>query len=182
MTASPASSGTLRSGRFSWRATNARRDTDNADMMVDPWVIWILIAATLLLVDLFVVGGTDGLRLTFTVMAVAGAIAAWAVPGSVPMQLGIAAITGLLALPLLLWLFRRATRGDAGASHDDPRIRERVLAVEARNGTIGVVFLGDFFPARHIDGGQLQPGEHVRIQHFEGITAVVAPERPETSQ
>ncbi|SEP11114.1 NfeD family protein [Aquisalimonas asiatica] len=145
-------------------------------MIVDPWVIWILVAATLLLVDLFIVGGTDGLRLTFTVMAVAGAIAAWVVPESVPTQFGVAAVTGMLALPALLWLFRRSTRGKAGAGHDDPRVRERVLSVETRDRTTGVVFLGDFFPARRADGGLLQPGDRVRIRHFEGITAVVEPE------
>ncbi|MFV8835130.1 NfeD family protein [Aquisalimonas sp.] len=148
-------------------------------MIVDPWVIWILVAAALLLVDLLIVGGTDGLRLTFTVMAVAGAVAAWVVPDSVPAQFGVAAVTGVLALPLLLWLFRRSTRGEAGAGHDDPRVQERVLSVEMRDSTAGVVFLGDFFPARRADGGHLHPGDRVRIRRFEGITAVVEPEHPD---
>ena len=144
-------------------------------MPVDPWVIWVVIAAILLMVDLFIIGGTDGLRLTWTVMALAGAGAAWAAPDSIATQLVTAALVGLVTLPVLLWLFRRATSGEAGASHDDPRLQERVVTVEQRDTTTGIVFLGDFFPARHVEGAPLRSGDRVRIQRFEGITAVVAP-------
>ncbi len=141
---------------------------------MEPWMWWFIAFLALLIIDLLVIGGSGGFLLALAVMA-AGGLVATLFGASFTGQLLTAIITGLLALPLLLWAFARMAKGRAGDSHgDDPRLAEPVEVVE-KNGTLGVTFLGDFFPAQHAERAALNPGDVVVIERFQGITAVVRP-------
>ena len=144
---------------------------------MQPWLWWLLGALALLFVDLLVIGGSGGFLLAFAVMAVAGLCAALAGLG-LAWQFTAAALVGLLVMPLLLWLFGALARGSPKSGHDDPRMDSTPVFVSERAGSIGVVFLGDFFPARALDNTPLTLGEEVVIDHFQGVTAMVRRPQP----
>ncbi|QIT56528.1 hypothetical protein HC341_15785 [Aquisalimonas sp. 2447] len=141
---------------------------------LDPWLWWLLAALALLIIDLLVIGGSGGFLLALAVMAFAGLIAAL-VGASLVVQMATAAVTGIVALPVLLWAFGAMAKGSPETGNDDPRLRTTPAVVTEHNGQLGVYFLGDFFPARHTDNSALVEGEEVLIDHFQGITAMVRP-------
>ena len=141
---------------------------------LDPWLWWLLAALALLIIDLLVIGGSGGFLLALAVMALSGLIAAL-VGASLVAQLATAAVAGIVALPLLLWLFGAMASGAPESGYDDPRLRSTPVVVTEKGGQLGVYFLGDFFPARRTDNASLAPGEEVLIDHFQGITAMVRP-------
>ena len=141
---------------------------------LDPWLLWLLAALALLIIDLLVIGGSGGFLLALAVMAFAGLIVAL-VGASLVVQMATAAVTGIVALPVLLWAFGAMARGAPETGNDDPRLRSAPVVVTEKGGQLGVYFLGDFFPARRTDNGALVQGEEVLIDHFQGITAMVRP-------
>ena len=141
---------------------------------LDSWLWWLLAALALLIIDLLVIGGSGGFLLALAVMALAGLIAAL-VGASLVVQLATAAVTGIVALPVMLWAFGAMAKGSPETGNDDPRLRTTPVVVTEEGGQLGVHFLGDFFPARRTDNASLAEGDEVFIDHFQGITAMVYP-------
>ncbi len=141
-------------------------------MAISTWQIWLLIGLLLAAAELM---GASFILVALGVTAFVVALATALYPGmSVPAQLLLFAATGLALVPGFVYQFRRWHRsrastmaGEAGGDASP------TLAVETDGRRPGVRLHGDFFPAEARDGGELVVGEHVRIHHFEGITARV---------
>ncbi len=134
-------------------------------MELDPWSIWLLVALVMLALEVALMGGAGGLLLAWGVMAFAAMLAALG-GASVTMQLVTAGVAGVIAMPAVIWMFRRTTEGVAGAT----TVRARITR---RNGRLGVLVRGDFFPAEHVNGRELQEGDEVIVKDYKGLTALV---------
>lgn len=140
----------------------------NVDL--DPWSIWLLISLVLLAIEIMLVGAAGGLLLAWSLMAFAAMLAALG-GANLTMQLVTAGVVGLVAMPAMIWMFRRTTEGVAGATTVKARITRR-------HGKLGVVVRGDFFAAEHADGRELHEGEEVIVQDYKGLTALVRHAEP----
>ncbi|WP_290652554.1 hypothetical protein [Aquisalimonas sp.] len=129
------------------------------------WAIWLMLGIGLLVMEVALMGGGGGLLVAWALMCSAAMVAAL-LGASLTEQLITAGVVGLLAMPGFVWLFRQATQAGAGEATTPTR-------VTARNGSLGVVVRGDFFRARHVDGRELQEGEKVLVERYEGLTAIV---------
>lgn len=144
------------------------------------WQLWLIVALLVLVFDLVVLGGlmSGGGGITLIVAGGAfGAAVAAAFGAGLSGQV-IGGVAGMIvAIGLVFWIGRHWVRGGDDNLHtQDVRAPRQVLVVEQRGARLGVSLLGDFYPARSVSGeGVLQAGERVRIQRFEGITAVVTP-------
>lgn len=134
-------------------------------MDLDPWSIWFLVALVLLALEIVLMGAAGGLLLAWSLMAFAAMLAALGGAG-LTMQLVTAGVVGLVAMPAMIWMFRRTTEGVAGATTVKARITQR-------HGKLGVVVRGDFFTAEHRDGRALREGDEVIVEDYKGLTALV---------
>lgn len=144
------------------------------------WQLWLIVALLVLVFDLVVLGGLmsggGGITLIVAGGAFGAAVAAALGAGLSGQVLG--GVAGMIvAAGLVFWIGRYWVRGGDDNLHtQDVRAPRQVLVVELRGERLGVSLLGDFYPARSASGdGLLQVGERVRIQRFEGVTAVVTP-------
>lgn len=148
--------------------------------IVDPWVIWLAAALILFALDILVAGGASGFLLLFSLMTLAGAIAAM-LGLSLNVQIAFAVVSGLVFLPVVLYIMRRITRGQR-AQNNDGRLASEVFTLEQDGSRLSVKALGDTYPVKaevgH-DPSDLAVGTKVRILRFEGITAIVRPDTAE---
>ncbi|WP_018869312.1 MULTISPECIES: NfeD family protein [unclassified Thioalkalivibrio] len=146
---------------------------------LDPWQIWLLAALLILIIDLAILGGlmSGGGGITLVLAGGAlGAMVAAAFGAELAGQLSAGVVGMILAGALAFWVGRRWAGRPQQGPPDDPRVRNEILHLEPYNGGLGVRVLGDAYPARPEDPQQtLQEGDAVRIQRFQGITAVVRP-------
>ncbi len=142
-------------------------------MDVSMWQVWLIIGLLLFLVDIFVAGGASGVLLVLALAAVGGMIGAL-LGLDLTWQLAFASVAGIASVPAVIVLLRRMTRGGSGHNVTDSRITDQTFEVIRQRDRLGVRVLGDFFPARAIDGAELHEGQRVRVERFEGIVAVVA--------
>ncbi|MCP1673228.1 membrane protein implicated in regulation of membrane protease activity [Natronocella acetinitrilica] len=139
------------------------------------WQLWLIIGLLLLLADVFVAGGASGVLLVLGLGALGGMVGA--LLGLEPTgQIMTAVVASVVSLPFVVWMLRRATRGNSGNSITDPRIANSDFEVIEQRGRLGIRVLGDFFPVRTVDGSAVQVGDKVRVDRFEGIVAVVKPQ------
>lgn len=110
-------------------------------------------------------GGAGGLFLAWALMAMAAMVAAL-LDATIVGQLITAGVVGLVAMPSVIWLFRRATEGGAGEAVTP-------TAITFHNGKAGVFVRGDFFQAHHEDGRELREGDSVLVVRYKGLTAIV---------
>ena len=134
-------------------------------MELDPWLLWLLLGAVLLAAEIAFMGGAGGLLLAWALMSAAAMVAALG-GASLTGQLISAAVAGLIAMPTMVWLFRRATQAGAGEATTP-------TSVVIHDRKAGVIVRGDFFPARHEDDRELTEGERVLVVRYQGLTAIV---------
>ena len=141
-------------------------------MAIATWQIWLLIGLLLAAAELL---GASFILVALGVTALVVAVATAMYPEmGIAAQLLLFALAGVVLVPGFVYQFRRWHRSPAspiaGQGGPDPG---PVVTVEAGRERVGVRLHGDFFPAEASDGQPLRPGERVRIDHFEGITARV---------
>ncbi len=140
-------------------------------MDIHAWQLWLIFGILLLLADLLLAGGGSGVLLILGLAALGGMGAA--LSGLDPTgQLLTAAVVGVVSLPPVAWMLRRR-RNDSRNSITDPRAAMSRFEVVEFTGRRGVRILGEFYAVRSVDGTELHPGDVVRVEHFEGIVAVV---------
>lgn len=147
---------------------------------VDLWQFWLIAALGILIFDLLILGGlmSGGGGVTLIVAGGAfGAAMATAFGADLSGQF-VGGVFGMIVMAgFVFWIGRHWVRGDDdNLRTQDVRADREILVIEEREGRVGVVFLGDFYPARpDTDEHILKTGDRVRVLRFEGITAVVTP-------
>ncbi|WP_018871822.1 NfeD family protein [Thioalkalivibrio sp. ALJ16] len=150
-------------------------------LSLDPWQYWLVLAVTILVLDLLLFGGLMSGGGGVTLILAGGALGA-IIPAAFGADMTgqiLGGIAGMIVMGVFVfWVGRRWVRGDdRNLSGQDVRAGREILQVEDRDGRLGVTLLGDFYPARpESENAVLHNGERVRLVRFEGITAIVTPE------
>ena len=133
------------------------------------WLVWVGLAALLLLIDLAVTGAQ-----LFLVGAAVGAFAAAfaaTLGGSVEVQAWTMLIGTAFATPPILML---RPRGKARNRHREAGWAEgKVAEVVEWGGRHGIYLEGDFYRVRYEDGKSPQTGQRVRVDRMESTMAIV---------
>ena len=133
------------------------------------WLVWVGLAALLLLVDLALTGAQ-----LFLVGAAIGAFAAAfaaSLGGSMEVQAWTMLIGTALATPPILML---RPRGNARNKHREAGWAEGKTAEVVEWGDrYGIYLEGDFYRVRYVDQSIPQTGQRVRVQRMESTTAIV---------
>lgn len=143
-------------------------------MTVAAWQIWVLAGLLLALAELF---GAQFVMVALgaAALVVGAVVALW--PGlSLNGQLALFAVLAAAFIPALIVLYRRTrTRRAAGLVGESGAYLDRRFTVIRRDGRLGIVVDGDFYPASLSDDRPPPEGAAVRIEGFRGITALVVP-------
>ncbi|WP_019627872.1 MULTISPECIES: NfeD family protein [Gammaproteobacteria] len=150
-------------------------------LSLDPWQYWLILAVTILVLDLLLFGGLMSGGGGVTLILAGGAFGA-IIPAAFGADMAgqiLGGIAGMIVMGVFVfWVGRRWVRGDdRNLEGQDVRAGREVLQIEDRDGRLGVTLLGDFYPVRPESADYaLSEGERVRLIRFEGITAIVSPQ------
>lgn len=143
---------------------------------IQPWVIWLALALILFALDIVIAGGASGFLLMFALMAVTGTVVAM-LGFDLNLQILLALLSAVAIVPAVLIGMRKVTDGRR-ARNPQGRIANETFSVEQQGDRLVVKALGDTYPVKTEQGegsDALKPGSKVKIQRFEGITAIVRP-------
>lgn len=143
-------------------------------MSINPWQAWLVFALLLLLADVFLVGGSSGVLLILA-LAATGGMAAALLGLDQAGQVASAAIIGIIATPVVIWILRRVASQSSASARTDSRVANRTFEIVRQRDRLGIRVFGEFLPARTVDGSNPPLGQEVRVERFEGIHAVVSP-------
>lgn len=138
------------------------------------WHLWIIAAIGFALAELL---GAEFVLLGFAAAALIGAAVAGLTAAGVSAQITAAAIAAIIIVPAFVFAFRLWVRPPHGygviGSGAEAGTEVEVITLD--DGSVGVVINGDRLRARLEGGGVPLPGERVRIERIEGISAIVRP-------
>ncbi|SFD22961.1 Membrane protein implicated in regulation of membrane protease activity [Thiohalospira halophila DSM 15071] len=144
-------------------------------MVLPAWLMWVIAAVALVVVDLTLVGTQFILVATGLAALVAAGLAAIGF-GVAGQGWGFVLATAVL-VPLMIHLFRtRFTRREVAPR--DPGWEQGVrVTVVAQGDRLVAKLKSDHFPVRLSDGSEPVEGEELIVEHMDGITLVA--HRPE---
>lgn len=147
-------------------------------MAANGWIVWLIIAAVLLIIEVLTL---DLTFLMLSIGAVAAAGASALIGGQPPFEIvvfvGVSLLLLFLVRPRLLLRLNRGP-GREGLSNADRLPGQEATVLEPVSQATGLVRLqGDVWTARSASG-TFQLGETVLVQRVEGATVVVGREAP----
>ena len=142
------------------------------------WLVWIILAIALILIDLFLLG----LQFILVVAGLAALLSGIvSVAGtSLTGQIWTFVIGVLLLVPTWIWLSRsKLFKKSPGPREKGWEKGAEIIVVRQGDRLVGKL-KSDYFPIQLSDGGSPQEGENLIVDRMEGITLIVF--RPETAK
>ncbi|MEH6826249.1 MAG: NfeD family protein [Motiliproteus sp.] len=138
---------------------------------MEVWQLWLLAGMILAALEML---GLGFVALALGVSCGAGALAA-AAGGSLTMQVGSSAVAAMILIPLLVRLFKQHRSGaDSISLAGEAGSAGQTYTLVEQQGRLGIRIKGDFFPVESADANALSVNQTIIVQHFSGITAIVA--------